>query len=68
MTKQYVRNEPQDWSGCTTIDTRTYRALMAVVRASRHRHNPKAKWCDAVTLTTECRVCKAIARLDKAAG
>jgi hypothetical protein len=41
------------------------RALLAVAKAANIRHNPRAKWCDAVTLTTECKVCIALAKLER---
>lgn len=29
-----ILNDPRDWTGCTTIDTKTHRALRAVARAA----------------------------------
>ena len=36
------RNNPKEWAGCSTIDTKTYRALLSVVRAARRFCDPEA--------------------------
>jgi hypothetical protein len=28
-------NDPRDWSGCSTIDTKTYKALLRVANAAK---------------------------------
>jgi hypothetical protein len=56
-------NDPRDWTGCTTIDTKTYRAIQRVVRAAKRLDIGGS--CPAGSNCEQCNLTRALAALDK---